>query len=180
MILVLLCSHVCIYVFMFFLMCDLSVVSVFFCSVLMFFAKNVSHSPTQAFGGSATEPRDATWLFQLVHTHELHWSGGTKVLHICMCMTFVFFCLHMRFLLSIVCVLCWFSEYCASRFYMNTQVKCLAAAEAVNMASAYLKVCNNGLLPTKKLVDALRFLHTAGLLNILLFASLSSYDLMVS
>ena len=63
---------------------------------------------------------------------------------------------------------------------MNTQVECLAAAEAVNMASAYLKVCNNGLLPTKKLVDALRFLHTAGLLNILLFASLSSYDLMVS
>lgn len=105
---------------MFFLMCDLSVVSVFFCSVLMFFAKNVSHSPTQAFGGSATEPRDAAWLFQLVHTHELHWSGGTKVLHICMCMTFVFFCLHMRFLLSIVCVLCWFSEYCASRFYEHT------------------------------------------------------------
>ena len=119
-ILVLLCTHVCIYAFMFFLMCDLSVVSVFFCSVLMFFAKNVSHSPTQAFGGSATEPRDAAWLFQLVHTHELHWSGGTKVLHICMCMTFVFFCLHMRFLLSIVCVLCWFSEYCASRFYEHT------------------------------------------------------------
>jgi hypothetical protein len=61
---------------------------------------------------------------------------------------------------------------------MNTQVACLAAA--VNMASSYLKVCSNGLLPTKKLVDALRFLHKSGLLNILLFASLSSYDLMVS
>ena len=66
---------------MFFLMCDLSVVSVFFCSVLMFFAKNVSHSPTQAFGGSAPPPCDAAWLLQLVHTHELHWRSGTKVLH---------------------------------------------------------------------------------------------------
>ena len=105
---------------MFFLMCDLSVVSVFFCSVLMFFTKNVSHSPTQAFGGSGGTPCDAAWLLQLVHTHGLHWRSGTKVLHICMCMTFVFFCLHMRFLLSIVCVLCWSSEYCAPPFYEHT------------------------------------------------------------
>jgi hypothetical protein len=98
-----------VYMFLCFcLMCDLSVVSVFFCSVLMFFTKNVSHSPTQAFEASESAPGNLAWLLQLVQTHGLHWKSGTKVLHICMsicicmCMTFVFFCLHMRFLLSIV------------------------------------------------------------------------------
>jgi len=101
-------------------MCDLSVVSVFFCSVLMFFAKNVYHPPTQAFEARPGTPGRAGWLLELVHTHGLHWKSGTKVLHICMCMTFVFFCLHMRFLLSIVCVLCWSSKCCAQPFYEHT------------------------------------------------------------
>ena len=113
---------------MFFLMCDLMVVSVLLCSVIMFFTNNVSHSPTQAFAADARTPGNLAWLLQLVHTHGLHWKSGTKVLHICMsicicicmCMTFVFFCLHMRFLLSIVCVLCWSSECCAPPFYEHT------------------------------------------------------------
>jgi len=54
---------------------------------------------------------------------------------------------------------------------MNTQVVCLAAA-AARMACSYLKVCSNGLLPTRLLVDALRFLKKSGLLNILLFCKL--------
>jgi len=54
--------------------------------------------------------------------------------------------------------------------FMNTQVVCLAAA--ARMACSYLKVCSNGLLPTKLLVDALRFLKKSGLLNILLFCKL--------
>jgi hypothetical protein len=53
---------------------------------------------------------------------------------------------------------------------MNTQVVCLAAA--ARMACSYVKVCSNGLLPTKLLVDALRFLKKSGLLSILLFCKL--------
>jgi hypothetical protein len=60
---------------------------------------------------------------------------------------------------------------------MNTQVVCLAAA--VRMAASYAKVCRNGLIPTKRLVDALRFLKKSGLLNILLYCKLKLlYDLM--
>ena len=99
---------------------DLSVVSVLFCSVIMFFTKNVSHSPTQAFAASESSPGNVVPMLQLVSEHGLHWKSGTKVVHICMCMTFVFFCLHMWFLLSIVCVLCWSSEYCAPPFYEHT------------------------------------------------------------
>lgn len=54
--------------------------------------------------------------------------------------------------------------------FMNTQVVCLAAA--ARMACSYLKVCSNGLIPTRLLVDALRFLKKSGLLNILLFCKL--------
>ena len=113
------CLYMCFYVF-FLCVIDLSVVSVSFGSVLMFFTKNVSHSPTQAFGHCENTPGDVAPMLLLVSEHGLHWKSGTKVLHICMCMTFVFFCLHMRFLLSIVCVLCWSSEYCASPFYEHT------------------------------------------------------------
>ena len=35
-------------------------------------------------------------------------------------------------------------------------------AAAVHMACSYLTVCSNGLLPTKLLVDALRFLQKSG------------------
>jgi hypothetical protein len=49
--------------------------------------------------------------------------------------------------------------------FMNTQVVCLAAA--ARMACCYLKVCKNGLIPAKLLVDALRFLKKSGLLSIL-------------
>ncbi len=45
-------------------------------------------------------------------------------------------------------------------------------ASLARIASSYVKVCKNGLLPTKLLVDALRFLSKSGLLNILLFCKL--------
>ena len=84
------------------------------------------------------------------------------------------------FLSYCVCVLCcWSSEYCAPHPWMNTQVTCLAAT--AQMAGSYLKVCPNGLLPTSKLVDAMKFLKKAGLLNISLFCKLEllwSYVLM--
>ena len=53
---------------------------------------------------------------------------------------------------------------------MNTQVTCLAAT--AQMAKSFVKVCPNGLIPASKLVDALRHLKKAGLLNISLFCKL--------
>lgn len=40
------------------------------------------------------------------------------------------------------------------------------------MAKSFVKVCPNGLIPAAKLVDALRYLKKAGLLNISLFCKL--------
>ena len=47
---------------------------------------------------------------------------------------------------------------------MSTQVGALAPLK--HMALAYLQVCNNGRIPSNKLVDALRFGVKEGLLNI--------------
>ena len=49
-------------------------------------------------------------------------------------------------------------------FVMSTQVGALAPLK--HMALAYLQVCNNGRIPSTKLVDALRFGVKEGLLNI--------------
>ena len=86
---------------------------------------------------------------------------------------------------SIFCVLlpshCFCYVFCASDvgllrivratfFYARTQMPALAGLAKI--AVEYLKVAPNGLIPIKLLIDALRFLKRAGLLNILLFCML--------
>ena len=94
----------------------------------------------------------------------------------------VYIYLYMWMWKSIFCVLlsshCFCYVFCASDvgllrivratfFYARTQIPALAALAKI--AAEYVKVAPNGLIPTKLLIDALRFLKRSGLLNILLF-----------
>ena len=76
------------------------------------------------------------------------------------------------FTLFLLCVLCasdvgLLRIVRATFFYARTQIPALAALAKI--AAEYVKVAPNGLIPTKLLIDALRFLKRSGLLNILLF-----------
>ena len=88
----------------------------------------------------------------------------------------LFFCSHM-FLCSHVLLSS--HGFCLMCFYLWTQVKGLASL--AHIALSYCTVCRNELIPTRLLVDALRFLSRTGLLNILFFCKLRllwSYGIM--
>ena len=53
---------------------------------------------------------------------------------------------------------------------VSLEVQCLAGLS--HMAGTYVKVCRNGLIPAKLLVDSLRHLKKSGLLSILWFCKL--------
>ena len=120
-------------------------------------------SPTQAFEEEGTMKANVVPMLTLVTEKELHAKSACKVLYI-----YIYIYMHVFISYVLMFFLCsyvyMFSCSHDTSFVMSTQVGALAPLK--HMALAYLQVCNNGRIPSNKLVDALRFGVKEGLLNI--------------